>query len=123
MGDDKKESGDDKKPSAVPTSHERGLLKSKVSRETKLLRRRIAEKRKQQVQDQIEVLMQVFDSFENYHVLYHATLIDDGLIDKSVEYFDEIETTYMNALDEANVYLDNVKTSGQVSVQEKTLEY
>ena len=122
MGDDKKESGDDKKPSAVPTSHERGLLKSKVSRETKLLRRRIAEKRKQQVQDQIEVLMQVFDSFENYHVLYHATLIDDGLIDKSVEYFDEIETTYMNALDEANVYLDNVKTSGQVSVQEKTLE-
>ena len=116
--------GDNGKPATTPepTSQERGTLKTKVTRDIKLLRRRIAEKEKDKVESQIGALKVAFQSFESYHVIYHATLTDESTIDKDNEYFDEIETNYMNVLDEAHEYLDNVKASIQVNVQEKTLE-
>ena len=96
--------------------------KQSITRDIKLLKRRVCEQERTAVEKQIQNLKVSFESFEKQYDSYHQTLSDKSDIDNSLEDFDEIETMYMSTLIIANSYLNEVKQCVSLNIHEKILQ-
>ena len=105
-----------------PTSTERSNLERKVSRQLKLLQRRIAEADTKEVQKQVDIVKSHFEVFEKYHEKYHATLEDSTEMSKSEQYFCEVEQLYIDVLNEVKDFMLDAKQYDGVCVQQKMIQ-